>query len=160
MFDIILIICLIPICLDGIVILMLIWLYMRPVYKCSYYKIGKEATKDDKLWKVKITKPCNRLATRIYNGIAICEKHFKEKVEDDKETMRQQIRDTKEITDFKLDKIRPEIEKEYTDRKNITWKEATMNVLAQYCKKYGFFWAEPLSPLLIDEAIKRDAKKV
>ena len=128
--------------------------------KCSYYKIGKESTGDDKLWKVNITEPCNKPAIRIYNGIAICEKHFQEKMEDDKEAMRQQIRDTKSITDYKLDKLREDIQKEYTDKKNASWKEATWNTLAQYTKRYGFFWAEPLSIALIDEAIKKDAKKV
>ena len=55
--------------------------------KCSYYKIGKEATGDEKLWKVNITDPCNKPAMRIYNGIAICEKHFKETMEEDKEAI-------------------------------------------------------------------------
>ena len=128
--------------------------------KCSYYKIGKEPTGDDKLWKIKITEPCDKPAYRIYNGIAICEHHFKEKMEDDKEAMRQQIQDTKEITEFKLKKLREDIEKEYLDKKTDSWKQATWNVLANYGKRYGFFWAEPLSLVLIDEAMKRDAKKV
>ena len=136
------------------------WQWIKQNLKCSYYKIDKEPTKDDQLWKVKITDPCDKPAVRIYNGIAICEHHFREKMEDDKEAMRQQIRDTKDITEFKLRKLREDIQKEYTDKKNVTWKEATWKVLAQYAERYGFFWGEPLSKVLIDEAIKKDSKKV
>jgi len=131
----------------------------RQSLKCSYYKVGKEQTDDDNLWKVNITEPCNKPAVRVYNGIAICEQHFKEKMKDDKEAMRQQIRDTKDITDFKLGKLRIDIEKMYAEKKNISWKEATWKVLAQYAERYGFFWGEPLSKVLIDEAMKRDTRK-
>jgi len=134
--------------------------FSRPSLKCSYYKIGKAPTDDDRLWRVIISEPCNKPAVRVYNGIAICEEHFKDKIEDDKEAMRKQIQDTKEITDFKLMKIRVDIDKEYINKKTASWKEATWTVLAQYCKRYGFFWAEPLSPALIDEAMKKDSKKV
>ena len=127
--------------------------------KCSYYKIGKEPTGDDLLWKINITEPCDKPAIRIYNGIAVCEKHFKEKMEDDREAMRQQIRDIKSITDFKLGKLRDDIQKEYATSKTATWKEATWTVLASYGKRYGFFWAEPLSPALLEEAAKKDSKK-
>lgn len=126
--------------------------------KCSYYKIDKEATGDDRLWMVKISEPCNDPAVRVYNGIAICERHFAEKMEDDKEAMRQQIRDTKDITEFKLKKLRDDIQKEYADNKTASWKEATWTVLAQYAERYGFFWGEPLSKVLLDEAVKKDAK--
>ena len=128
--------------------------------KCSYYKIGKEPTKDDRLWKIKVTEPCDKRATRIYNGIAICEEHFKEKMEDDKENIRKQIQDSREIIDHKFGKLREDIQKEYTDKKDISWKEATWRVLTAYSKRYGFFWAEPLSPVLMDEAIKKDSKKI
>ncbi len=126
---------------------------------CSYFKIEKKRTDDEKLYEIKVVEPCSYIAERIYNGMAVCEEHFMLRLEADKEIYKKSIEDIKEIHQFKMEKLREAIDKEYTKKKCPSWREAMLTVAMSYLHQYGAFWIEPCIKELVREAQERDNKK-